>query len=194
VALDDQVLATAMMLCLADKIETKQGDPRLDITDLSNRKKVISYGNRLFCDEEKENDIEYLVHRWGSSKLYRGYFLDYQQFLKRPNTVAKKYSREKNKNDIVIIHCDISKFYDKVSPKLLFTKTCEFIKDPYFKQLFKKLFHWNWEKNDWSRKYFNNNQCEVISLPQGLVASGFFANIVLLDFDNYVKNKFTEQS
>ena len=50
VSLKDQVAATAVMLCLADRVETIQGDPREPITDGETRRRVVSYGNRLFCD------------------------------------------------------------------------------------------------------------------------------------------------
>ncbi|MBL8742578.1 MAG: hypothetical protein JNK04_15830, partial [Myxococcales bacterium] len=70
VSLRDQVAATAVMLCLADRVETLQGDPRAPITATHRRKRVISYGNRLFCDGNGAG----LHHRWGSSKLYRAYF------------------------------------------------------------------------------------------------------------------------
>ena len=67
VALRDQVIATALMLCLADRVETLQGDPRKSVRDRTSRRQVISYGNRLFCD----GDRDALRHRWGSAKLYR---------------------------------------------------------------------------------------------------------------------------
>ncbi len=54
VNLEDQVVATALMLCLADRIETIQGDPRKSIDKQDSRKRVISYGNRLFCSNDDE--------------------------------------------------------------------------------------------------------------------------------------------
>jgi hypothetical protein len=50
VTLEEQVVATAIMLCLADRVETRQGDPRASVIDIEARKQVVSYGNRLFCD------------------------------------------------------------------------------------------------------------------------------------------------
>ena len=50
VSLADQVVATALMLCLADRVETRQGDPRRSVRDQESRRQVVSYGNRLFCD------------------------------------------------------------------------------------------------------------------------------------------------
>ena len=77
VNLADQVVATALMLCLADQVETRQGDPRPPVSDLESRRQVVSYGNRLFCDAIGDE----LRHRWGSSKLYRAYYQDYRAFL-----------------------------------------------------------------------------------------------------------------
>ncbi len=51
VSLADQVVATALMLCLADRVETIQGDPRRPVHDQQVGQQVISYGNRLFCDK-----------------------------------------------------------------------------------------------------------------------------------------------
>ena len=61
VNLQDQVIATAIMLCLADRVETQQGDPRNSIRDPKRRKKVSSYGNRLFCGDPVNGN---LCHRW----------------------------------------------------------------------------------------------------------------------------------
>ncbi len=75
VGLADQVVAAALMLCLANRVETRQKDPRLrlEILQMEGRRiaePVVSFGNRLFCDEKNGK----LFHRWGSAKLYRAYF------------------------------------------------------------------------------------------------------------------------
>ena len=51
VSLMDQVAATAVMLCIADRVETLQSDPRDSVQDPSRRTNLTSYGNRLFCDK-----------------------------------------------------------------------------------------------------------------------------------------------
>ncbi len=51
VDLGDQVVATAILLCLADRVESKLGDPRLDVKKGNQRKEVLAYGHRLFCDK-----------------------------------------------------------------------------------------------------------------------------------------------
>ncbi|OPY81713.1 MAG: Reverse transcriptase (RNA-dependent DNA polymerase) [Syntrophus sp. PtaU1.Bin005] len=182
VALEDQVAATAVMLCLADRVETLQGDPRTSIENKDNRKQVLSYGNRLFCDSHANE----LRHRWGSTKLYRGYFQDYRTFLARPEKVAEEFDE-----NIVIVHSDLSQFYDRVRPELLFDKI-EALKQPkddtqfYIKA--RHILHWEWDKRDKREvteyaKQSGIDDFSEVALPQGLVASGFFANIVLHDFD-----------
>ena len=98
VKLADQVVATALLLCLADRVETEQGDPRQSLNDQVSRRQVVSYGNRLFCDNKDGT----LRHRWGSAKLYRSYFHDYRKFLSRPDVVAESIQPDEGKT--VIIH------------------------------------------------------------------------------------------
>lgn len=75
----------AVKLLLADRVEIAQGDPRLELEAPSD---TLSFGNRLSCDRAEGE--ESLRHRWGSTKLYRGYFQDYQTFLARPEYVADR--------------------------------------------------------------------------------------------------------
>ena len=89
--LRDQVAATALMLCLANRVETRQRRTRA--TRLGRRSALpsgfipfMSYGNRLFCD----NEAGELRHRWGSTKLYRGYYQDYREFLAQTRKAAEE--------------------------------------------------------------------------------------------------------
>ena len=186
VALEDQVVVTALMLCLADRVETLQGDPRTPIESRVDRRKVISYGNRLFCDDHSGR----LRHRWGSSKLYRGYFQDYKKFLARPEIVAESWTVIPGKR-IVIVHSDLRQFYDRVSPELLFNKVQALRRhtdDASFFDFASQILCWNWHRHDEREvvEYAKQSSLEDfsrIALPQGLVAAGFFSNIVLHDFD-----------
>jgi len=196
VSLKDQVVATAVMMCLANRIETIQGDPRDSIADVESRKTVTSYGNRLFCD----NDGRSLKHRWGSSKLYRAYFQDYQRFLSRPEIVANGIEpREGSK--VVIVHSDLKQFYDRVSPALLRQKLGAIRKpndDPAFFEFANRLLNWEWDKKDSIEVSGYAVQAGLsdfsrIALPQGLVASGFFANATLLDFDTGLCDSISEE-
>jgi hypothetical protein len=118
VALADQVAATAVMLCLSDRVESAQGDPRSDYWSRDDRKQVVSLGNRLFCDTGEKS--KQLVHRWGSSKLYRAYFQDYRTFLNRPEAAAEQV--QNNEREVFIVQTDLKQFYDRVTPQALHAK------------------------------------------------------------------------
>lgn len=192
VQLQDQVVATAMMLCLADRVESGAGDPRLSIEDPDNRKRVLAYGHRLFCDA---SDLT-LRHRWGSTKLYRQFYHDYQTFLERPKVVATSVRVSSGIDEIAIVHSDLSKFYDRVRPRLLHSKANSLRTgddDPEFFELLERVFDWQWREARWPRDYGAKNGVNdftSVALPQGLVAAGFFANIVLRDFEKDLRASF----
>ena len=186
VSLADQVVATALMLCLADRVETLQGDPRRSICDQESRRRVVSYGNRLFCDAVGGE----LRHRWGSAKLYRAYYQDYRRFLSRPEVAAESISAAEGKR-VYIVHADLRQFYDRVRPDLLAERIDRIRRDdddPAFFSLAASVLDWGWHSHDDKdiRIYAQQEELEDftrVALPQGLVASGFFANVVLLSFD-----------
>ncbi|MBU1417317.1 MAG: RNA-directed DNA polymerase [Proteobacteria bacterium] len=187
--LEDQVVATAILLCLADRLETSQGDPRESIENKDKRNLVSSYGNRLFCETYAGG----LRHRWGSTKLYRGFFEDYQKYLARPELVATQLSL--NKKTVIIVQSDLKSFYDTVTPSLLAKKISGLQKekdDPAFFDTACRILCWEWDHRD-NREvlgYANRVGLENFSrvaLPQGLVSAGFFSNIVLLDFDEMIR-------
>ncbi|MYH52274.1 MAG: RNA-directed DNA polymerase, partial [Gemmatimonadetes bacterium] len=190
VRLADQVVATALMLCLADRVETLQGDSRRPVTDRASRRKVISYGNRLFCD----NIGGELRHRWGSAKLYRAYYQDYRTFLSRPEIAAESIHAVEGQR-FYVVHADLRQFYDRVRPDQL-TKAIERIRrdgdDPAFFSLAASVLDWRWDPRDEGNVRIYADQAELddftrVALPQGLVASGFFANVVLLSFDEALR-------
>lgn len=181
----DQVMSTAIMLLLADRVETAQGDPRLGAEDNGG---TLSYGNRLFCDAVRQG--ESLRHRWGSTKLYRGFFHDYRTFLAKPEHVADQLGEGPGRTTIV--QSDLAQFYDRVSPDLLHAKIRKLqqpVDDPAFFDLACQVMSWRWHARDegaakaYAEKAKITGNLERVALPQGLVASGFFANLVLLDFD-----------
>lgn len=111
----DQTVATAMMMCMADAVETAQGP-----TDGTN---ISSFGNRLFCswDEERAR------FGWGSSTTYSKYFQDYQRFLKRTAGAAKGLEVFQAlfaaPRVIYEVQLDMSAFYDSIDrTELLFVK------------------------------------------------------------------------
>ena len=190
VSLADQVVATAFMLCLADRVETLQGDSRSKITCEQSRKKIVSYGNRLFCDSIDGS----LRHRWGAAKLYRAYFQDYRKFLERPEVVAEELVNVGEFN-VFVVHADLLQFYDRVRPELLDKMLNKLFRDGDDQDFFnfgKSLLNWTWHSKDKTEVNKYSQQAELhdfsrVALPQGLVASGFFANIVLLSFDDNLR-------
>ena len=184
-SLADQVVATGLMLCLADRVETLQGDPRQPVPGRDSGTRVISYGNRLFCDAIGDE----LRHRWGSAKLYRAYYQDYRTFLSRPEAVAK--SIPETSANVYVVHADIRQFYDRVRPELLsaaINRIRHTDDDPAFFSLAASVLNWEWHPSDEGNVRTYTEQAELdnfaqVALPQGLVASGFFANAVLLPFD-----------
>ena len=191
VSLKDQVATTALMLCLADRVETCQGDPRGRLGTVEDRVRVSSYGNRLFC----ENVGGALRHRWGSAKLYRAYFQDYQTFLSRPEIVAEALGADGSAN-IVVVQSDLKQFYDRVRPEFLMHKLSTLAQpsdDDSFFDFAGRLLKWQWHDSDAAEveQYAAAGQLtdfSNIALPQGLVAAGFFANIALLDFDQALRD------
>ena len=190
VNLADQVVATALMLCLADRVETLQGDSRLSVRNEESRRKVVSYGNRLFCDAIGGE----LRHRWGSAKLYRAYYQDYRVFLSRPEVAAQSSAVVKGKR-VYVVHADLQQFYDRVRPNLL-SASIDRLRhegdDPGFFSLAASVLDWGWDSRDETNVRIYAEQAGLedfkrVALPQGLVASGFFANIVLLPFDEALR-------
>ena len=178
------------MLCLADRVETLQGDPRRSARDLDARRQVVSYGNRLFCDTMGRE----LRHRWGSAKLYRAYFQDYRTFLSRPEVAAESISETAGKR-VYVVYADLRQFYDRVRPDLLSAAIHRVRRDgddQAFFSLAETVLDWGWHSRDEREVRIYAEQAELedftrVALPQGLVASGFFANIVLLPFDEALR-------
>lgn len=188
VALADQVAATAVMLCLADRVESAQGDPRSDYRSKIERMNVVSLGNRLFCDAGESS--KQLVHRWGSSKLYRAYFQDYRTFLNRPEAVIEQLQNDSR--EVFIVQTDLKQFYDRVTPRSLHEKINKLQKDNDDSSFFKlanNVLNWEWRKQDKRQFELHKEHSQIpefqgVALPQGLIAAGFFSNVMMLDFDD----------
>lgn len=190
----DQTWATAAMLCLADAVETAQGDCNGYDATLAGRRKVYSYGNRLVCDwDEKKKDAWF---RWGNGETYRKFFSDYQAFLKRPVEVGRSIaSSHTDEEHVFVISLDISKFYDCIDRTVLVTRL-QRIAENYFDNVeetefwasLKRIFNWHWREEDVRRaKALGLNLGQ--GLPQGLVSAGFFANAYLQQFDTAIGGK-----
>ncbi|HBE63066.1 MAG TPA: hypothetical protein DDX19_10055 [Rhodopirellula baltica] len=192
----DQIISTAMMILVANAVETAQGDPRQSIRS-ANEKGMVSYGHRLFCD----NEDDLLNYRWGNSTVYREYFQDYQTFIRRPQAIVTDTFPDGD-TAWAVITADLSQFYDRVRPSLLHSKLRNLLGDVADSKLLDALstfFNWSWHADDKAEaiKYATNSSPEIagydqIALPQGLVSSGFFANLVLIDFDRDMVSKYRE--
>lgn len=184
----DQTWATAAMLCLADVVESAQGDCGGNSYQAARSKNVYSYGNRLLCDW-KDGKAWF---RWGNSQTYRKFFTDYQKFLKRPVVIGSEVANSLGDTDhVYVVSLDLEKFYDHVDKKQLSVRLqelCEqngYIACEKFWQAFDKITDWQW--NDSAHARANELNLKLgKGLPQGLVSSGFFANAYMLNFDRKV--------
>ncbi len=186
VSLRDQVVATALMLCIADRVETEQGNPAIPL-DIPEQRSVTSYGHRLLCDPGTTS----LRHRWGSTKLYRGYFTDYRTFIRRSSVIAQHCKHQEPSQRVFIVYCDLSRFYDRVRPHFL-TQSLARLRQPgdddSFYALAKRVLCWRWRHQDvrTAERYARIagiGDYSRIALPQGLASAGFWANIALLKLD-----------
>ena len=157
---------------------------------------MVSYGHRLLCD----NDEGEMRFRWGNSVVYRRYFQDYQHFVSRPEEIVREVFSEST--DWAIIQADLSQFYDRVRPSTLNQKVQTLFRstaDAALLEKFSTFFAWSWHPTNLKEalNYAVNGETPIsdfdsIALPQGLVASGFFANAVLIDFDESVSRDFDQ--
>ena len=195
VDLGDQVAATAIMLCLADRVESQQGDPTGSPTHADHRRQVLSYGHRLLCDVHGDD----LRHRWGSRALYRGFFEDYRTFVARPAAAAGSVSSDGER--IVIVQSDLRNFYDRVRPALLAEKVRALGRPDEPREFFdlaEKVLSWRWDPRDEASVEAYEKREEIpgftdVALPQGLAAAGFFANVVLLGFDSRLRDSLSTE-
>ncbi len=187
VSLRDQVIATALMMCLAERLETRSGNPATPL-EADGIHSIVSYGNRLYSDFHQG----VANHRWGSATLYRGFYQDYQTFLARPEYIADK-THERNPR-VLIAQSDLRQFFDRVSPELLQAGLRRLQNDtdePAFFELATRFLSWAWSDKDRKETELYAEQSDMPSfrgtvLPQGLVAAGFFANVAMISFDEYL--------
>jgi len=185
VSIRDQSLVTALMMCLANRVETAQGDTSTAHEHV-HEKNVVNYGNRLFSQfENGKADFS-----WGNSTTYSKYFSDYQRFLARPAHFGYEARQRKIDNEQVYeVHLDLEKFYDKVKRDILISKIRELAgdEDKIVERLLTQFECWQWGETcpELYAEVCANGDVDIpLGIPQGLVAGGFFANIYLLKFDS----------
>lgn len=193
----DQTWASSVMLCLADAVESAQGDCSLSNSNTTfaqaRADKVYSYGNRLVCDWQGDGKGWF---RWGNSETYRKFFTDYQNFLKRPLELGREVSNQGAGNEEVhVINLDLSKFYNTIDVTLLIERLKSIsndfghVEEPEFWQVVERIFNWTWADKDVEKADELNLGAIKSGLPQGLVSAGFLANAFLNDFDKAVGEK-----
>ena len=189
----EQTIATAVMLCLADCIESAQGDTSLSAEEAAARN-VFSYGNRLFCNWSKNHAVASFA--WGNSNTYSRYFQDYQKYVERPLAIARNVDVGKEAK-VFIVSLDLSAFFDNIDIALLVEKLEAVYQkfyegsaddlqpaDSAFWDIARRALSFKWRDEDLTLGPLFRDGELPLGLPQGLVASGFFANAYLLDFDH----------
>lgn len=194
----DQTYGIAALMTIANIIETIQGPSFLNGND-AKYYNVKSYGNRLFCHWENENGTYKAKFSLGSNQIYRKYFEDFENFIKRPKEICDlNVSLGVDEEDLIILSYDIKDFFDNIDIEVLLSKLKKILineigsydsMEEYLATL-KKLLTFEVDKY----KVDNKNILKVlkgytVGLPQGLGASGFFSNVYMYEFDNNVEDK-----
>lgn len=195
IGIREQTVATAVMLCLADCIESAQGDTSLNPSEAA-ATGVFSYGNRLYCNWSSDHSSA--TFSWGNSNTYSRYFQDYQRFVERPVALATDAEADGEKN-IFIVSLDLSAFFDNVDIDLLLqrmrdeyedyiesTEEARDKSDEAFWTTARNALRFLWRAEDERLADLFRDGLLPLGLPQGLVGSGFFANAYLLAFDRAV--------
>ena len=197
IGIREQSTMTLVMMCLANEVETQQGDPSTGY-ELVHERGVVSYGNRLYCRYENGK----AEHSYGATATYSKYFTDYRKFLERPYFFARKELQEKTEEEeVYLLELDLSKFFDRVNRVKLIEKIEDLMKyqsldkeidSPVVENILNAFRNWDWStaaKIDFEKLCSSENVKEApLGLPQGLVASGFLANIYLAEFDHFMQS------
>ncbi|HAS6978982.1 TPA: hypothetical protein I7287_05465 [Vibrio parahaemolyticus] len=197
VPIREQSILSLLMMGLANKVETIQGNPSTEFTHV-HKQGVVSYGNRLYCTYDADENAQ---HSYGSTTIYSKYFVDYRRFLDRPHYFALEQLGEISPDErVYIVELDLEKFFDGVCRQKLIEQINKIIKRKSSDKDYDKLAQLLAAFNDWGwsseaeEQYSNLCASEKIptapkGLPQGLVASGFLSNLYMLDFDREFSSK-----
>lgn len=197
ISIRDQSVATAIMMCLADAIETRQKNCSLSNLGYAEhvKNKVVSYGNRLICDWDNER----ARFRWGGSEYYRKYSTDYRSFLQRPiYTGRETVNKVSEIDDVYIVSLDLKNFFGSIKINLLLEKIKEissnyygfnFKDDDKFWYVASRILNWKWPKESLSLLEGLDLKEKNVGLPQGLASAGALANAYLIEFDESLISK-----
>jgi hypothetical protein len=207
----DQTLATATMMCLAEAVESAQGDTTGTDVAAMRARGVVSYGNRLHCTWGTNAGVRLRAQfSWGNSRTYRQYFQDYRTFLARPRRVcAELMPQLRPRRELFVVSLDIKSFFDHIDRnallselKILESEHCAehglsdlAAADAAFWERATRIFSWQWRPEDHQEAeliHGEEQQQLELGLPQGLVASGFLANAYLVRFDRDMQKSVAE--
>lgn len=194
----DQTLATAAMICLADVVESAQGDCSVSETRQARVQGVSSYGNRLYCEwagHSRSGKAAHAHFGWGNADSYRKYYSDYQAFLQRPMDVClERETIRESDEELAVVSLDLAGFYDRIQPRGVIKKLRTLCKqagvhgDTTFWKFLRHIFSWRWAEDSIPVEKLLRDEVRPTGLPQGLVASGFFSNAYMIDFDAAVRD------
>lgn len=207
----DQTLATAVMMCLAEAVETVQGNTSQADALSARERGVVSYGNRLHCSWIESGSMPARAKfSWGNNRTYRQYFQDYRAFLARPRRVCSELSAHLGpKRELYVVSLDIKSFFDRVDVQALM-KELKRIEAQYrstygipqhlgsddeFWSVAQRICKWKWQGKDRRQAkliHGEGNRLLDLGLPQGLVAAGFFANAYVVGFDELMREAVTQ--
>jgi len=209
----DQTLATAVMMCLAEAVESAQGDTSVQDIMLMRERGVVSYGNRLLCNwVERPNARSLAKFSWGNGRTYRQYFQDYRTFLARPRRICSEFSTQlPPRRELYVVSLDIKSFFDRVDVPALVLELrrieadhrqryglpAQSAADEDFWKCTERIFSWRWREKDHEQSELivgEGREHLELGLPQGLVASGFLANAYLLKLDEALNKAAQERS
>lgn len=191
ISIKDQSFATAVTMCLADAIETRQRNCSLSNLGYAEhvKNKVVSYGNRLLCDWDNEK----ARFRWGGSEYYRKYSTDYRSFLQRPIYMGREAINKVSEiDDVYIVSLDLKNFFGSINIDLLLEKIKEISSNHYgsniidnnkFWDLANQILTWEWSEDSLSLLKSLGLKGKNVGLPQGLASAGVLANAYLIEFD-----------
>jgi|GEM_PF-579121 len=199
IGIKEQSIMTLVMMCLSNDVETAQGDPSTDYKDV-HKKGVVNYGNRLYCKYIDDK----AVHSFGATTVFSKFFTDYRTFLNRPYHFASQEKSEiSSDEEVYLVELDLTQFFDLINRELLIKKILAIVegqnfdksinKQTYVHKILDSFKNWLWSEN--AKKNYSICKSDIVptpsnGLPQGLVASGFLANIYLQEFDKALKESF----
>lgn len=146
VPIREQSILSLLMMGLANKVETIQGNPSTEFTHV-HKQGVVSYGNRLYCTYDADENAQ---HSYGSTTIYSKYFVDYRRFLDRPHYFALEQLGEISPDErVYIVELDLEKFFDGVCRQKLIEQINKIIKRKSSDKDYDKLAQLLAAFNDW---------------------------------------------